>query len=224
METTAQYRPLRSLDGITPRKNCGSTSPQKRKLLHTLGTVAYYLRLPALGITLALVLLPFLPMLKLPSSLMQISQYIVSPKSQSVRAASLKLATLGNTLTISSIGLNNESILEGSTQSTLDKGIWHIPNSSTPDQGSNTVLAGHRYAYTTTANSFYFLPNVKTGDRITVTWAGKTYTYKVAMTEVVGSDQTSVENPTSVPTLTLFTCTPLLTGANRFVVQAVLQQ
>src|ERR1051326_1234766 len=44
-----------------------------------------------------------------------------------------------NRLVIPSIGVNMP-ILEGPTQKTLDRGgIWHIPNTSNPSSGGNTV-------------------------------------------------------------------------------------
>ncbi|HYF04875.1 MAG TPA: hypothetical protein VEA59_01755, partial [Patescibacteria group bacterium] len=45
--------------------------------------------------------------------------------------------TKANLLSIPSIGIDSE-VFEGRTESTLLKGIWRIPTTSTPDKGGNT--------------------------------------------------------------------------------------
>lgn len=124
-----------------------------------------------------------------------------------------------NVLTVGKIGVQSE-ILEGVDESTLDQGLWRRPHSSTPALGGNTVIAAHRYMYTTGPNTFYNLDKMSEGDLISLTWQGKQYTYKVYNTKIVPSSDTSVEENTAQPILTLYTCTPLWSSANRLVVQA----
>lgn len=123
-----------------------------------------------------------------------------------------------NTLVMPALGLS-EQILEGPGIETVNKGVWRRPNTSTPDQGSNTVLVGHRFTYA--GNSvFYNLDKVKVGDEITLYWYQKPYLYKVDQVVTVPSEAVSVEALTTDPVLTLYTCTPLLTAKDRLVIRA----
>jgi LPXTG-site transpeptidase (sortase) family protein len=127
-----------------------------------------------------------------------------------------------NTIVIPSIHLQ-KTIYDGLPYPSLAKGVWHSSRSSTPDRGSNTVMAGHRFTYNgfqRGASTFYDLDKVKQGDDIVVYWQNKRYNYKVTNTLVVSPSQVSIENPTSQPELTLYTCTPLWTSISRLVVQA----
>jgi len=122
--------------------------------------------------------------------------------------------------------LLNQPIYEGTVTNqykTLDKGIWHWPRSSTPDKGGNTVLIGHRFTYTNPEGVFYFLNKVKPGDEIGVFWANHQYLYKVVSVNEVPPNDTAIEDNTSNPELTLFTCTPLWFPKDRLVVVANLE-
>lgn len=128
-----------------------------------------------------------------------------------------------NSLTIPSI-LLDEQIHEGkNVYATLNKGIWHWPAGSTPEQGGNTVLIGHRFTYTNPKGPFYFLNKVKVEDEIGVRWNNKKYIYRVNKIEVVPPKQTEILNPSTEPTLTLYTCTPLWWPKQRLVISASLE-
>lgn len=118
----------------------------------------------------------------------------------------------------------DEPIIEGKTITALRYGPWHIPTGSSPDKGGNTIIAGHRFTYTNPRGTFYYLNKVQVGDEIAVIWNGKTYKYDVTQTEVVPPTDLAVENQTTSPTLTLFTCTPLWLPKDRLVVVASLEQ
>jgi len=124
-----------------------------------------------------------------------------------------------NRLRIPSIGIDGV-INEGETDATLDKGIWHRPNSSTPDKGSNTVLAAHRFKYLSGSNTFFYLDKVQLNDSITVLWGATAYSYQVYAIEVVGPEDVAIESPTPDAELTLYSCTPLWTSKKRLVVHA----
>lgn len=114
-------------------------------------------------------------------------------------------------------------IYEGSVQNQykiLDQGIWRYPNGSTPDKGGNTVLIGHRFTYTNPKGIFYYLNKLKTGDEIGLWWSDKEYLYKVSTISVVPPTDTAIEKPSTIPQLTLFTCTPLWSPKDRLVVVA----
>ena len=116
--------------------------------------------------------------------------------------------------------LLNTPINEGSQSSALNKGLWHIPNSSTPDSGGNTVIIGHRFTYTNPEGVFYNLNRVQIGDEVGIFWQGKRYLYTVSKTEIVPPSDTSIQAPTTNAELTLYTCTPLWIPKNRLVVIA----
>jgi sortase A len=125
----------------------------------------------------------------------------------------------GYWLDIPRLSLHREIQTESSV-AFLDKGPWHVFGTSTPDKGSNTVIAGHRFGFTSPYGPFYFLNMLQMNDRVTVDWQGTEYTYKVVSMETVPPTQVSIQDPTKDPTLTLFTCTPLWSAKDRLVVQA----
>jgi LPXTG-site transpeptidase (sortase) family protein len=125
-----------------------------------------------------------------------------------------------NLLVIPRLGMR-EVIHDGPTQAELRKGVWLVPHTSQPDKDSNTVIIGHRFTYAGPA-VFYFLEKVQLGDYIVVDWHGKEYTYKVATIREVEPTELSVQNPSSNPELTLYTCTPLWTSKHRLVIVAPL--
>lgn len=125
-----------------------------------------------------------------------------------------------NTLVIPSAGIDGK--LDEGYSWVLDLGIWRRPNSSTPDRGGNTVFVAHRYLYTDGPNTFYHLPKTEVGDTFIVFWEGKEYNYEVISTEEVPATATYIEENTEESIVTLYTCTPLWTAENRFVVRAKL--
>jgi LPXTG-site transpeptidase (sortase) family protein len=139
--------------------------------------------------------------------------------------AAAPLAAQPNTVIIPSM-LLDQPVLEGTVQNQykiLGKGIWRWPRSSTPDKGGNTVLIGHRFTYTNPRGVFYFLNKITIGDDIGVVWNNKSYTYRVVSINQVAPNDTAIENNTSNPELTLFTCTPLWLPKDRLVVVADLE-
>ncbi|MCC7356047.1 MAG: sortase [Candidatus Doudnabacteria bacterium] len=126
-----------------------------------------------------------------------------------------------NTLRIEQIDVDGV-VYNGTSVSTLEKGIWHRPKSSTPDKGSNTVLVAHRFLYTSGPNTFYHLDKLKVDDEFTLFWDGEKYKYKVFENKVVPATAYDIEYPTKDPIVTLWTCTPLFTATNRLVVRAKL--
>jgi LPXTG-site transpeptidase (sortase) family protein len=127
-----------------------------------------------------------------------------------------------NTLVIPRLEMQ-QIIYDGPDARTLRKGVWHRPHTGSPDQGSNTVLVGHRFTYDGPA-IFYNLDKVQTGDSIVIYWNHQKYSYKVAAVEVVPPTAIEIEAPTNDPLLTIYTCTPLWTAKNRLVIKATLME
>jgi sortase A len=114
--------------------------------------------------------------------------------------------------------------------------VWHSPETEMPDQGGNTVLVGHRYVnlvrdtqgnvvrISPKPGVFFDLPRVSVGADIYITYQRYEYHYKVTQSFEVRPDEIWVEDETTNPTLTLYTCTPLYTHNKRHVIRATLVQ
>ena len=143
----------------------------------------------------------------------------ILPKKDSAAAAPVAEQVIeGDKLFIPRMEL--EEPIYGGGKGNLSKGIWRVSHTSTPDKGGNTVLVGHRFTYKDPTGVLYHLDKVQHGDLITVHWQGKAYEYKVSDIKVVPASEVSVEDNTTDPQLTIYTCTPLWSVENRLVVIA----
>ncbi|MFH1207572.1 MAG: sortase [Patescibacteria group bacterium] len=126
-----------------------------------------------------------------------------------------------NKIIIEKIGVDMK-IVEGTNEKvSLNLGAWHLPYTSSPDLGGNTVITAHRYKYRPPSKeTFYLLDKLAIGDTFTVNWNGLQYKYQVSETKVVNPTDIFVLNPTSNPQVTLITCTPLFTTKQRLIVVA----
>lgn len=171
------------------------------------------------GVALYILLWPFLPAVAfwrhkhLQSGTGYVYQTKLAPKT-----VAAKPIPEDNRLVIPALRMD-EAINDGPTIATLRKGIWHRPASSSPDKGGNTVLVGHRFTYAGSA-VFYNLDKVQAGDQVIVYWQHKEYDYKVAVSEVVPPNDLEIEQPTTDPILTIYTCTPLWSAHDRLVLIA----
>ena len=150
-----------------------------------------------------------------------LAQHNLDPTTFGTIADMLQPIPQENTLVIPQIGVNG-LIYSGNSSNYLLQGIWHRPNTSTPDQGGNTVLVAHRFQYTTGPNTFYHLDKLKVGDQFAVFWEGKEYDYQVYATSIVSPMAHHIEADTDESILTMYTCTPLWTAQNRLVVRSKL--
>jgi sortase A len=125
-----------------------------------------------------------------------------------------------NMIAIPAVGIE-APIVEGEDEDALSRGAWRRPLSSTPDEGGNTVITGHRFQYLPPNNlTFYHLDKAREDDKIFVYWDGMQYDYVVTDIFVVEPSQVEIEENTAEPRLTLYTCTPLWTAQNRLVIIA----
>lgn len=123
-----------------------------------------------------------------------------------------------NMLFIEKIGVS-VPLVEGKDAGALLYGAWRYPGTSRPNQGSNTVIFGHRFRYLPPNNTtFYKLDKLAVGDAFSVTWGGKTYRYTVAETKIIQPNDFSVVQETEKSTVTLITCSPLFSTKERLVV------
>jgi sortase A len=139
--------------------------------------------------------------------------------SQSVRTAALAYPKVGNklgSLYIPKIA-QRFPIVEGTSSTELKRGVGHFRGSALPGGNDNCVLSGHRDTV------FTKLGRVKKGDRIVVTTAAGTFTYRVRLTRIVKASDKTVVVHTAGAVLTVTTCYPFGYVGNapkRFVVVA----
>lgn len=115
-------------------------------------------------------------------------------------------------------------VVSGVGVADLRAGPGHYPTTSLPGAPGNFAVAGHRTTY---GAPFYNLDQLVPGDEVWVTdRAGARYTYRVVEQRVVAPDDGSVLTPdprqTGRPTLTLTTCHPRFSNAQRLIVFAEL--
>ncbi len=124
-----------------------------------------------------------------------------------------------NRLIIKKIGVNAPIVESKNSEYGLSKGAWRVPESSTPSQGSNTVITGHRFKYLPPSNlTFYLFHKLVEGDMVHVIWDKDDYYYRIREIKVVDKTEVSILEAADEPILTLFTCDPIYSQENRLVV------
>ena len=109
-------------------------------------------------------------------------------------------------------------VVEGVDNRSLKRAVGHVPGTSLPQMGGNTVLAAHRDTL------FAGLRNVELGDVVTLETEELTYTYRVISIDIVGPTAVEVMDPTPDAVLTLITCFPfdfVGPAPRRFIVRAL---
>jgi sortase A len=112
-------------------------------------------------------------------------------------------------------------LVEGVKQRDLKFGAGHIPGTALPGEIGNCAIAGHRnYTF---GSYFNRLDEVVIGDRVTIEFNKKSYTYEVYEKLVVLPEDTSVLNKNDTDKiLTLITCTPIRVATHRLILHAKL--
>ena len=115
-------------------------------------------------------------------------------------------------------------VVQGVTLANLQRGPGHYPGTALPGQKGNFAVAGHRTTY---GAPFFNLDQLRKGDEVLVTTrGGKKFTYRVRSQEIVSPSDTWVIEPdplkTGKKTLTLTTCNPRFSNAERLIVFAEL--
>lgn len=113
-------------------------------------------------------------------------------------------------------------VVSGVALSDLTRGPGHYPDSALPGEEGNFAVAGHRTTY---GSPFYHLDQLVEGDEIHVTGRdGERHVYRFTRHEIVGPGAMWVigDDPleTGTPTLTLTTCHPRFSAAQRLIVFA----
>lgn len=110
-------------------------------------------------------------------------------------------------------------VVAGVTREALTEGPGHMPWTPLPGQPGNAVLSGHR---TTHGAPFFDLDLLEPGDTIEVETAIGVHTYTVRDTLIVTPSDVWVTEPLPGAWLTLTTCNPKFSAAERMIVQAEL--
>lgn len=108
-------------------------------------------------------------------------------------------------------------VVSGVTPEVLKLGPGHMPWTPLPGQPGNAVISGHRTTY---GAPFFNLDRVEVGDEIYVETTIGTHTYRVREILVVEPTDVWVTDPRPGSWLTLTTCTPRYSAAQRLVVTA----
>jgi sortase A len=108
-------------------------------------------------------------------------------------------------------------VVEGVTASALRAGAGHYPQTALPCDVGNVAIAGHR---TTFGKPFADVDRLKPGDTIELVTPIGACVYKVSKNpEVVPPTAMSVLDPTAGKTLTLTTCHPKGSAAQRLIIR-----
>ena len=109
-------------------------------------------------------------------------------------------------------------VVEGITPSALRAGAGHYPQTPLPCEGGNVSIAGHRTTY---GRPFGNVDQLKPGDTIELTTPIGGCVYQVSRDPfVVAPSELSVIGPTSERALTLTTCHPKGSAAQRLIIRA----
>jgi sortase A len=120
---------------------------------------------------------------------------------------------------IPKIGVDTE-LRDQITQESIDLGPSHWPGTAAPGGFGNAVVAGHRSSHSA---PFHDLGALLAGDTIQLVDAGgRTFTYSVTESFVVNPDAIWIADQHPGHTLTLFTCHPIGSSAQRLVIRATL--
>ena len=148
----------------------------------------------------------------------RLENQIASPELQ--QAYKERKVETGDSLTrikIPAIGLDTV-VVEGTTPSALRAGAGHYPQTPLPCEGGNVSIAGHRTTY---GRPFGNVDQLKPGDTIELTTPIGGCVYQVAKAPfVVAPTDMSVIDPTGERSLTLTTCHPTGSAAQRLIVRA----
>ncbi len=106
-------------------------------------------------------------------------------------------------------------VMEGTTAEVLNQAPGHYPATPLPGEQGNSAIAGHRTMY---GHPFRRLDELKAGEEI-VTYTNATRArYKVVSVTVVAPTSVGVAGPTADDRITLTTCNPVGSAAQRLVV------
>ena len=189
--------------------------------------ILFILEMSAVFLLIYLILLPFWPVIKY--NIYFNEKIAEDAKDVEVVKEELKVVMKSlpsseysispNRVIIKKIGVNAPIVESVSSEYGLSQGAWHIPETSSPDRGGNTVITGHRFKYLPPNNlTFYLFHKLEIGDIVSIIWKEKDYFYRVKEIKIVPDTDLSILKQTKNSTLTMFTCHPIYSTEKRLVV------
>ncbi len=148
----------------------------------------------------------------------RLEEQIASPElQQAYRERKIETGDSLTRIRIPALGVDTV-VVEGITPSALRAGAGHYPQTPLPCETGNVAIAGHRTTY---GRPFGNVDQLKPGDTIELTTPIGGCVYQVARDPwVVGPTEMSVIDPTAERSLTLTTCHPKGSAAQRLIVRA----
>jgi len=110
-------------------------------------------------------------------------------------------------------------VVEGVGVEDLKNGPGHYPETPMPGERGNAAIAGHRTTY---GAPFYDLNELGPGDPIFVTTSAGRFRYDVTEQKIVDPEAVWVLDPSEDDRLTLTTCNPRFSAAERLIIVAKL--
>ena len=125
---------------------------------------------------------------------------------------------VGGIIKIPKIGLSM-AFVEGVSRDDLKKGPGHYPDTPMPGTFGNAAIAGHRTTY---LHPFYDVDKLVKGDKILVDTLAGHFTYAMTDQLIVKPTDVQVVDNTFDAQLTLTSCNPKYSAAQRIVIKAKL--
>lgn len=110
-------------------------------------------------------------------------------------------------------------IVHGNDWEQLKRGVTHHAGTANPSQIGNIVLSGHNDVF---GEVFWYLEELKPGDKIIVYTCQRSFTYIVSGWVLVEPTEVDVMAPTTNSTITLISCHPYLIDNQRIIVKGSL--
>jgi sortase A len=122
-------------------------------------------------------------------------------------------------ISIQKIGASYD-VVQGTDESSLEKGPGHYPATAFPGLGQTVAIAGHRTTYLA---PFRHLDALKPGDRIVVKMPYGLFTYAVQYRKIVLPTALWITRNVGYERLVLSACNPLYSAAQRIIIFARLE-
>jgi sortase A len=122
-------------------------------------------------------------------------------------------------ITIPKIGAS-DTVVQGTDESSLEKGPGHYPDTAFPGLGQTVAIAGHRTTYLA---PFRHVDALKPGDRILLKMPYGLFTYVVQYHRIVLPTALWVTHGVGYERLVLSACNPLYSAAQRIIIFARLK-
>lgn len=128
-----------------------------------------------------------------------------------------------NRLIIPRMGVD-ATVIESNSQDALARGLWHIPGSAHPGEAGNVVVTAHRWLTAPPSpTTFYLIDTLQPQDEIMYEYKNKRYHYRVTDRFSTTPDNVGILSQ-DTDKLTIFTCHPLFSTRERYVVTATLHE